>query len=147
MQSPSIREREPDSELESNDETAVRLLSDDESFVTLPPAPDDATVAVVRTDPGVQLLTAIANDGESAWPTVEQVRGRVVDTDDGPRREFRLDVDAFVGADVLDVTDETGTRGVRSMVVSYRRESALERLVRRFRSWWTSRRTGRVRSA
>lgn len=127
--------------LESGDERTVRLLSDSESFVTLPPAPDDATVAVVRTDPGVRLLTAIATDEESAWPTVKQAPGRVVETDDGRRSEFRLDVDAFVGADVLDVTDETGTRSVRSMTVSYRRESRLERLRRRLRRWWATRGT------
>lgn len=125
----------------SDDERTVRLLSGDESFVTLPPAPDDATVAVVRTDPGVRLLTAIATDEESAWPTVKQAPGRVVETDDGRRSEFRLDVDAFVDADVLDVTDDTGTRSVRSMTVSYRRESRLERLRRRLRRWWATRGT------
>ena len=143
MQSASRRDLSPEVE----EETTARLLSDDESFVTLPPAPDDATVAVVRTDPAVRVLTALEVDRSDPWPTVTQVRGRAVDTDDGPRREFRLPVDAFVGADVLDVTDETGTRGVRSMVVSYRRESAFERLVRRFRSWWATRRRGRGRSA
>ena len=132
-------------ELDPSDETVVRLLSDGESFVTLPPAPDDATVAVVRTDPDVRLLTAVADDGESAWPDVSQVRGRLVETDDGPRREFRLDVDAFLDADVLDVTDETGTRSARSMVVSYRCESRLERLGRGLRTWWATRRTGRSR--
>lgn len=141
MQSVSMRTPE------SDDETTVRLLSGDESFVTLPPAPDDATVAVVRTDPGVRLLTAIAADEESAWPEVQQVPGRVVETDDGRRSEFRLDADAFVDADVLDVTDETGTRSVRSMTVSYRRESRLERLRRRLRHWWATRGTRPARPA
>ncbi|ELZ23434.1 hypothetical protein C477_02774 [Haloterrigena salina JCM 13891] len=134
MKSESIRESE------SDDERIVRLLSNTESFVTLPPAPDDATVAVVRTDPDVRLLTAITTDEESAWPEVSQVPGRTVETDDGRRSEFRVDVDAFVDADILDVTDETGTRSVRSMSVSYRRESRLERLRRRLRQWWATRR-------
>lgn len=134
MKSESIREPDFD------DEKTVRLLSDTESFVTLPPTPDDATVAVVRTDPGVRLLTAIATDAESAWPDVRQASGRIVETDDGRRSEFRLDVDAFVDADALDVTDETGTRSVQSMTVSYRRESRPERLRRRLRQWWATRR-------
>ncbi|NUB90439.1 hypothetical protein HTZ84_15785 [Haloterrigena sp. SYSU A558-1] len=134
MESESIREPE------SDDEQIVRLLSDTESFVTLPPAPDDATVAVVRTDPDVRLLTAITTDEESAWPEVSQTHGRTVETDDGRRSEFRVDVDAFVDADILDVTDETGTRSVRSMSVSYRRESRLERLRRRLRQWLATRR-------
>ena len=135
MRSESIRE--PD----SDDEQTVRLLSDTESFVTLPPAPDDATVAVVRTDPDVRLLTAIAADAESAWPDVRQASGRVVETDDGRRSEFRLDVDTFVDADALDVTDDTGTRSVQSMTVSYRRESRLDRLRRRLWQWWATRRS------
>ena len=143
MQSASRRTPSP----EEAEGTTARLLSDDESLVTLPPAPDDATVAVVRTDPAVRLLTALEADPAEPWPTGTQVRGRLVETDDGPRREFRLDVDAFVGADVLDVTDETGTRGVRSMVVSYRRESRLERLERRLRTWWANRQAGSTRTA
>ncbi|WP_148225315.1 hypothetical protein [Haloterrigena turkmenica] len=135
MKSESIRD--PD----SDDERPVRLLSDTESFVTLPPAPDDATVAVVRTDPDVRLLTTISTNEESAWPGVSQAPGRIVETDDGRRSEFRLDVDTFVDADILDVTDETGTRSVRSMTVSYRRESHLERLRRRLRRWWATRGT------
>lgn len=136
----SVSRREPD----ATDETTVRLLSAGESFARLPPVPDDATVAVVRTDPGVRLLTAIANDGESAWPEVTQAHGRLIETDDGPRREFRLDADAFVEADILDVTDETGTRSARSMAVSYRHESRLERVARRLRSWWATRKAGRA---
>lgn len=55
MQSASRRTPEP----EEAEGTTARLLSDEESFVTLPPAPDDATVAVVRTDPAVRVLTAL----------------------------------------------------------------------------------------
>ncbi|QFU82351.1 hypothetical protein [Natronorubrum aibiense] len=124
--------------------TTVRLLSEHHSFVTLPPAPDEATVAVVWTDPGVQVVTAVANDGDALWPTVTQARGTRTETDDGPRREFRLDADVLADADVLDVTDETGTSRVRYLAVGYRRESVLERYKRRLRTWWDGTREHRA---